>query len=228
MIVQADDPRDRALFSALPTALAPKFGSLPEIETGRTRLILARDGLYIEAASRVLRARARIAAATGLPYGAVEPYLENLTGDDCEALLARAAVAARGRCPLEWAGVIVSEDSAAGGVCSLIEPPVLQQSTARVQYATAGLEPLDLVWDLHSHGRAVAYFSGQDDLDDCLCPSPVFMAAVIGRCHQAEPDWATRLIIGSWAFDDLGDLRRVGRSLASLRSRAIVEACSEE
>lgn len=209
MIVCPDNPRDRALFAALPVVLAPRFEPLPALELGRTRLVLASDGLYVEARTRVLHACGRIAQSDHLPFGRLKPFVMRLLDADPAPILATAAAAARRALPNEWAGVIVGQ----GNEFSLYEPPVLAQSSARVRYDATGIDPLNVLWDVHSHATMPAFFSGQDDADDLACPSPCFVAGVIGRCHTDTPTWDCRVIIAGRAFD-LG-MTASGRHLAS-------------
>lgn len=218
MIVHPTNPLDRALFSALPLVLAPRRDPLSPVEIGATRLVLASDGLYIEARTRVLHACGRIADADRLPYGPMEPFVTSLLGCDPSPLLDRAVQSATRSLPNEWAGVIVRQRDD----LALYEPPILASSPGRVRYDATSIDPLDVLWDLHSHARMPAFFSGQDDADDLSCPSPCFLASVIGKCQQATPVWATRLVIGGRAFDH--DNPVTSRHLASPSRRERMEA----
>lgn len=213
MIVYPDNPRDRALFAALPVVLAPRFEPLPDLELGCTRLVLAADGVYIEARTRVLHACGRISEADRLPFGAMRPFVTRLIDADPSTLLTLAVSSAQRCLPNEWAGVIVRQ----GDGLTLHQPPVLAHSPARVRYDATGLDPLDVLWDLHSHAAMRAFFSREDDADDLACPSPCFIASVIGHCHTDAPAWASRLVIAGRAFDL--DSPASGRHLASRPSR---------
>lgn len=205
------NPRDRALFASLPIVLAPRNEPMPDLEVGRTRLVLASDGLYIEARSRVLHACAQLAFVQGLPYGPVGTFL---TGSDAEPgtldLLEQAKRLASAACPNEWAGLIVVRY----GEPQLHSPTPAEASPHRISYHTGDVDPLDLLWDLHSHGRGRAFFSGQDDDDDLANPCPVFMAGVIGRLDRFAPEMRARVVIAGREFDpdDLIGGRHLGFS----------------
>lgn len=202
------NPRDRALFASLPIVLAPRNEPMPELEIGRTRLVLADDGLYIEARSRVLHGRGQLAYVAGLPYGPVHTFIVNDAPRHKQPLLlAQAHQLAAIACPNEWAGLVVMRD----GEPQLHTPASSEASPHRVSYDASGIDPLDVIWDLHSHGRGRAFFSGQDDLDDLANPSPVFFAGVIGRAHSAEPHFISRIVIAGREFDpvDLTECRHL-------------------
>lgn len=219
MIVYPDNPRDRALFAALPVILAPRFEPIAPLDTGHTRLVLASDGVYIEARTHVLHACGRISAADRMPFGTVRPFVTRVIADDPTPLLAAAAARAQQSLPNEWAGVIVRQGD--DGL-ALTQPAILSNSPARVRYDATGIDPLDVLWDIHSHAAMRAFFSSQDDADDLSCPSPCFIASVIGRCHTDTPVWASRLVIAGRAFDL--DQPVSGRHLASPPTRETLAA----
>lgn len=218
MIVVPDSPLDRALFSAMPTVLAPKRDPLPELGVGHSRLVLAHDGLYIEARSNVLHARGRIAAAEKLPYGEAPAFVERLIPSDCQPLLGDAVEHAAAACPNEWAAVIIGD----GPTLRLYQPPVLDCTSARIRYDATAIDPLNIMWDIHSHGQDNSYFSTQDNLDDLQCPAPLFIASVIGRADTGRATWVSRLVIAGRAFR-LDDLRACVH-LASSSARVMMYA----
>lgn len=66
------NPKDEILQRHLPTVMAPRFEPLPALKAGETRLVMAKDGLWIEAEGGfghfrrpLWRSRKRIAVWTG-------------------------------------------------------------------------------------------------------------------------------------------------------------------
>lgn len=202
------DPRDAALFAALPHVLVPRFGDLEELEVGRTRLLLARDGLYLEARTRVLHTRVLAAPFPGLPYGEVEPLLVAPDIEAARDLIASCPDRAKRALPFEWAGFIARVD----GRMQLIEPETLRSGPAHISFRSPSIDPLDILVDLHSHGTMPAFFSSTDDRDDLVSPVPTSIAMVIGRLDRETPEYVTRgLILGRcFPLESLRDLRHLG------------------
>lgn len=205
---QHADPRDAALFAALPHVLVPRYGKLEEIEPGRSRLLLARDGLYLEARTNVLHTRVLAAAMPGLPYGPIEPLLIAPQIEEARELIAECPDRAKKSLPNEWAGLIVRVE----GRMQLIEPETLGSGPAHIRYRSTGIDPLDILVDLHSHGRMGAFFSQTDDADDLVSPAPTSIALVFGRLEAETPEYVTRgLILGRcFALEDLKGIRHLG------------------
>lgn len=191
MLEHLTDPRDRVLCAATPTLMAPRFGNLAAPLDGGHRFVAAADGLYIEARSRALELRLRVAAAqVALPYGPLRPGIRFCAGQPPAELFGQATLRARESAPNEWAGLIVLHE----GRYALIEPPMGIVARHMVSYRIADIDPDEIVFDLHSHGDAEAYFSEQDDADDGR--GGIYLAGVIGRVREpAASSWVLRAVV---------------------------------
>ena len=182
------DRRDEALFSGCPMVVAPVFGTLPVLAVGERRIVAGRTGLFIEARSPALHLRARIAVAT-LPYGDVEPMVAPSAGPIPKHLF-REFIAAAGELPEESARLIVL---AADGYAA-IEPSISSRSPVHISYDDSAVDDDALVFDIHSHGQLAAVFSSTDDRSDLSRRGP-YIAVVIGRLGQQEPQVSARLVV---------------------------------
>lgn len=206
------DIKDRIIQNHFPTVMALKYGALPECGTGKTRLLMAQDGLYIETNQPWGRLVHRLYDAPRLlPYGEIEER------DDFSELLTQAlsmlhndiipAAAGYAEQNKEWAGWIVWNEQN-----GLEYMPVTFEST----YVRAEVRHPDLpkgkhlVIDVHSHGTMPPFFSATDDEDDKggvkislvlgsykagnnaqtfktayrYCVEGFFIGAVEGDCHE--------------------------------------------
>ena len=179
----------------LPLARLPSVGALPPLEVGQRRIVLARNGVFIEAMSRVVHACVSAMsgdAGHGLGLGVARPFVRFLYGAIPEAITKTMAVRARALCPSEWAGLVVFER----GQYRLVEPQALARSAGHVRYDSVGVDPLSVAMDVHSHGRGASYFSGTDDADDRRNPSPCFVAGVIGHAGADQTmSWCARAVV---------------------------------
>lgn len=191
------DPRDAALQAAFPTLMAPRYGVLPPLAAGGRRHILASDGLYVEARSHVLHVCLPLMrhAVSGMPYGDLKPFVKILSAPMSPEMMAMMVARARAVMPNEWAGLLIRD----GDGLRLHEPPTLSASAASIRYVTGGWNPLDLLVDVHSHGRLASHFSDTDDRDDRMNPAPCFFAMVIGRL-DAVPEVTHRLVVNRHFF----------------------------
>lgn len=209
MNITFTDPRDRILMIASPVVPQPRFSALPGLEPGQHRYLLAEDGVFLEARSRVLHACVRVGDAPGLPFGHVESFLRVVDGDVVSpSLMDDARELARQALPNEWAGVLVRR----GGKVVLHLPEVIRAERAAVTYSTAGFEPMDLLLDLHSHANFPAFFSAEDDRDDRSNPSPVFVSGVFGSLGLGqEATMVLRLMVLGRPYSmDLSPIRASG------------------
>lgn len=198
---------DQSLLAATPLLAAPHYGDLPTCAIGQVRYLVGADGIYVEARTRVLHARGRISGCPWTPYGKLETFLrypESLPPDE---VLVEALERGRAALPNEWAGLVMLQD----GILRLHVPRTVSASPHRIATDVHGIDPLDVLLDLHSHGRGRAFFSGTDDLDDAMSPSPVILAGVLGELHSKAPQCEIRLIIHGYAFqpDNLHEAHRL-------------------
>lgn len=195
-----DDPRDRALLSAIPTLLAPHHSRLPPPELGCQRFVLAQTGLFLQARTRALEISVNVAPSTiALPYGPVAEGVRFVHGPIPYAIYAEMRDAAIRRSPQEWVGYVVAAD----GGYRLIEPPVLSASAGHVCYATDAVDDLDIALSVHSHGAGEAYFSAQDDSAD---GQGIYVAVVLGRCVRADSVTAVARVVVNGRFQALATL----------------------
>jgi PRTRC genetic system protein A len=174
-------PLDRALQLGLPVVGMPLQGSFVPLTEGR-RLLVGKDGLYIEAASPALYVRLRVAEAFS-PYGAVSETLVLRHGPIARSIAAEIAHAARAAHPMEMAALIVAEAGASGGY-RLIRPDA-SSSPGSVTYDDGGYDDALLVIDAHSHGAHDAFFSATDDVSDLSRMGP-HISVVFGHCGPRD------------------------------------------
>lgn len=184
--------RDAILQELTPVVAVPRFEALAaDPSPVGHRFLVAYDGLWIEAQSPWLHARALIApSAIRLPFGDLAPALELRCGNLPKILLDEFVAHARQASPNETAAIITWHGQT--GEFNLL--PVARESGAtHVHYERPRLSAGEcLVADLHSHGTFHAGFSMQDDLDDA---GEIKVAVVVGCCHLPTPDFAARLCL---------------------------------
>lgn len=174
-------PLDRALLLGLPVVGMPLQGPFVPLTEGR-RLLLANDGLYIEAASAALYVRLRVGAAFS-PYGQTTEALDFRNGPIPRSIASVLARAARDAHPHEMAALIVADANAGGGYRVL--HPDASSSRGSVTYDDSGYEDALLVIDAHSHGAHDAFFSPTDDASDLSRMGP-HISLVFGRCGPTD------------------------------------------
>lgn len=175
MDVASLSPRDTALQASLPALIVPHDSDLPALKAGQRRLLLAADGVYLQACSNVMLCSVRVGTAA-LPYGAHAQSVVLTNGPIPAELIREAGRAARDTPTTEIAAAILWQD----GKYQLVFPEVISASAGHVTYRDQ-LDDEHLVLDLHSHGAGKAYFSSQDDECDRQRPGP-YLAGVFGRC----------------------------------------------
>jgi PRTRC genetic system protein A len=168
---------DTALQSATPTVMVPRHEPfVPMAQVGH-RFLAAADGLWLEARRAWLYLRWNLAkqAQVAMPYGAITPVVQvqKVPGYLVEEFIAFA----KDVCPLECAAWIVW--NASTDKCRLIKMVPTSVSNASVQFVRPALADNEhLVVDLHSHGCIPAFFSSEDNRDDC---GEFKVAGVFGR-----------------------------------------------
>lgn len=160
---------DAIIQGSFPTVMVPAHQELEPLKEGMTRLMMAKNGLYLEANPPWGHLIEQVwESPRELPYGIVEErdtFKEVIVNADVleiirdEILPAAVAYALRGK---EWAGWIIRQN----GKFSYM-PLNIAASGESVRYNTDSLdEGACVVVDIHSHGRVKPYFSAKDDLDD--------------------------------------------------------------
>ncbi|MCL1961276.1 MAG: PRTRC system protein A [Desulfovibrionaceae bacterium] len=188
------DPRDTALQSSCPVLAAPRFGPLPDMTNGQ-RLIVAGNGLFVQVRLDWLDCVQCLTPPVGLPlpYGTVEERLKFSFGVLPIRLIEAFVQAGRQGLPDEVAGVLIYRRGTRGLRLALCEP--LYASPGRIEYRRPALEADETVAvDLHTHGRGLPFWSGDDDRDD----QGIKVAGVFGCLHQPKPKARFRLALNGW------------------------------
>ncbi|MEY2117291.1 PRTRC system protein A [Rhodanobacter sp. FW106-PBR-R2A-1-13] len=166
---------DLAILAALPLVAVPVEGAFEPLTQGR-RLLLARDGLYIEAANAGLYVRRRIVGCSA-PWGQVSEAVILRQGAIPASVASELGRAARGAYPNEMAALVLATPD--GGYA--VHHPYADATGGSVSYADTGYDEDALVIDAHSHGEHPAYFSRMDDDSDRSRIGP-HLSVVFGRC----------------------------------------------
>lgn len=191
--------------------LVHENGSAPSLPPDKAfGYVLAGNGVFKVARSRLIDARIQIARArvAGLP--ALGQYVRALFGRVPGEMLYEVLAQARSESwerPTEAMYHIVLRD----GVVRVLRP---QQESGGASLAYRGGDGTDVVCDLHSHHEMGAFFSSTDDRDEL----GFRFYAVIGRIFT-RPEIALRIgVYGDWArvpiatlFTSPGPFREVER-----------------
>ena len=187
---------ETATAMGMPVALAPIDSAFVRLHESGLRLILASDGVYIEACSSRLYALRRVAPCA-TPFGSVAPQLLLRHGPLPRALLDRFSEMAQTAHPREAAALAIVRD---GSGYELHIPPSNGQ-TGRITYDDTGYADDAMVFDLHSHGPYSAVFSATDDVSDRSRGVP-HISMVLGHCGSASTIvCAARLCVGPYLLN---------------------------
>ncbi len=193
------DPRDDALQRSCPTVAAPRFGPLPEMANGQ-RVIVAANGVFLQTRLDWLDYTMRIAEvgqSPPLPYGVVRQRMDFAFGVIPVRLLNAFISAGRAELPNEVAGGLIYSRSSRCLRLQLYE--ALQTTPSGIDYRMPLLaDDESIAIDLHTHGRAAAFWSGTDNGDD----RGVKLAGVFGHLHRDRPSAVFRLAVNGH-FKDL-------------------------
>lgn len=185
----------------LPTLMMPKYGILPPLDTYKTRLVIAEDGLYIQ---------------SKMPWGSLTKKISELQAklpnyghlkenNDFETVLVQSAMpivrnemlpdaAKYAEKGMEWQGFVVFED----GDFKYYTPD-FKATGGSVKYKVPG----NIVADIHSHHTMKPFWSATDDADD-LETGGVKIAMVLGKYNpKRKPifDIKIRYCIQRFHFD---------------------------
>lgn len=186
------DPRDQALLAACPVIAAPRFGALPDMGNGQ-RVIAARNGWFVQ--TRLDWLDSIVALGHGsppmrLPYGEVAEHLRFSFGVLPIRLIEAFVAAGREHLPNEAAGVLIYSRRTGQLRLAMCEPE--QTSPVHIRYRRPAMADGETVAvDLHTHGRAPAFWSGEDDRDD----QGIKVAGVFGLLDRPRPSACFRLVI---------------------------------
>lgn len=160
---------DESLQKEFPTLMVPENEPLPECRMGRTRLLMAKDGLYIDTRQPWGSLTIRLwKSPRELPYGRAEEK------DDFEERLREGIkiienqiireIEEHAEKGLEWAGIIIwSKDKG-----MQYYPLSFIATPSDVHYIKPNLpENNYIVIDIHSHHEMNPFFSITDNIDEC-------------------------------------------------------------
>lgn len=183
--------RDLALQGLTPTVMVPAFETMACLDRPGHRFLVSRNGLWIELRRAWLHARLPVALqdAVPMPYGEVTQVVDLSCGRVPKELLDEFIGQARDALPNECGAVVAWHERT--GAFRLVPLHALEASPGHLKYEPADLEEGEhLVLDLHSHGKADAFFSRTDNRDDIAA---VKIAGVVGKVDQPNPSFAFRL-----------------------------------
>ncbi len=176
---------DLLIQQEFPTVTVPRFSPLLPCSVGRTRLLMARDGLYLETAQTWGRLVKRLwDAPRPLPYGEVaevDTFADILKEEAVRRIIRDRVIPAAAefaRLEREWAGFIGWHE--ADGWYEFI-PAEFASTSCAVHYRTPAANGTRIVVDIHSHGRLGTFFSHTDDRDD---QGGVKIAVVLGNYRE--------------------------------------------
>ena len=186
------DPRDQALLAACPVIAAPRFGALPDMGNGQ-RIIVARNGWFGQTRLDWLDSIVALGHGSSpmrLPYGEVAEHLRFSFGVLPIRLIEAFVVASRESLPNEAAGVLIYSRRTGHLRLAMCEPE--QTSPVHIRYRRPAMADDETVAvDLHTHGRAPAFWSGEDDRED----QGIKVAGVFGLLDRPRPSARFRLVI---------------------------------
>lgn len=180
---------DEIIQAEFPTVMVPRHEELSPLQAGKTRLLMGKDGLYIEAVQHWGRLVRRLwTAPRKLPYGEVEEIdtfrdaLHAVFRPEIMATIIEEAArcAERGR---EWMGLVMYEQERRE---FLYRPLDFDSTRTSVDYRKGKLGGASVAVDIHSHGRIEAEFSPTDDHDDA---GGVRIAVVLGNFREEKGEW---------------------------------------
>ncbi|WP_320534268.1 PRTRC system protein A [Robbsia andropogonis] len=184
--------KDVVLQESFPSVMVPRFEAVTPMARLGDRLLIARNGIFLELRRAWLHLVAQIgsmSALTSIPYGDVRESHRLLCGPIAPVVVDEFVDFARAHCDVEVGAWIVWSPSS--GRFRLAKVGVLEHSADFLSYEPPALfDDEVLVVDCHSHARAPAFFSSVDNADDRF---DVKLALVVGCCDQAQPTMVLRL-----------------------------------
>lgn len=192
---------DEIIQNHFPTVMMPKQTDLPELETGKTRLIMADDGVYIETCQlwgKIIRQL--WSSPRKLPYGSIverndlQTAIAQVEGFVATDLIEK--MAENAKVGMEWAGWITYKKPD----FRYRELPSISIGAAHVKSSFPLLHKGEcLAIDIHSHGNIPAFFSKTDDIDDA---GGVKVSIVYGGYKNNEfTEEARRICIEGFFFE---------------------------
>ena len=183
---------DETLQRSMPSVMVPTREPVERLTAFGERLLIAKNGVFIEIYRPWIRLVRQIAAFfvhTAIPYGEMAESTELLCGKVPATAIGEFVSLARAALPNETAGWIIWNQ--ASREFRFAPAQLIEHSPSSLQYERPVLESSEmLVVDCHSHGSDVAFFSPTDDEDDAHCMK---FALVVGNCNRSVPSLRLRL-----------------------------------
>ncbi len=177
---------DKIIHVEFPTVMVPRHEEISPLLEGKTRLLMAKDGLYIEASQPWGRLIKRLwLAPRPLPYGEVEEIdtfrdaIDAVSRSEIMVTIMKEAAryAEVGR---EWMGLVLYDHESGE---FLYRPLDFDSTRTSVDYRKAKVKGASVAIDIHSHGKIAAGFSPTDDRDDA---GSVRIAVVLGNYRREQ------------------------------------------
>jgi len=187
------DKRDIALQATLPLLTTPLYGQLERLEGVGDRLVLAKNGLFVEVARKWGYFVRRVAppACIAVPYGDMKETSQLDLPNLPNALLLQFNQHAAENCDVEVGASIVWNDRS--GQFRLAYSKAIESTGSFLKQQLAPLDEGDhLIVDCHSHALHPAFFSSTDDHDDRHCTK---FSYVVGNCDRPQQSTALRLCV---------------------------------
>lgn len=198
---------DQVVQQELPTMMVPRFGSFEPLAQQGQRLLMAKDGMWLEVRLSWLYARLpyRLLGShlPPLPYGTLTRAIEWTASVIPVGCFNRFIETCRANPGIEQAALVLFDSARMDW--RYVEPEIIYGNSVAIQYRYPPMSDTESVaLDMHSHARAAAGFSDTDDHDD---QSAYKLSLVVGHCHEKQVSVAARLCLRG-LFVDMSALAR--------------------
>lgn len=145
---------------------AQVIGDLPKIVDGGQRVIVAKNGVFVESDYEWLHAIKRVGnIGISVPYGILSEKIELRFGKFPKSIFMDFYKMAKDAFPLEAFAYIYWDRNT--NDIKLVEGVVLEATSEKVSYSPVEVpDGLVCIGDVHSHPNSHAYYSELDDEDD--------------------------------------------------------------
>lgn len=182
---------DQVFQQSFPSIMVPKLEAVAPMKLTGERLLIAANGVFLEIDRpwiRIVRRIATYSEKTSIPYGEMLDVTELRCPPVPPELVAQFYAMTRQALPNEVGAWIIWDKVT--GLFRLVPLMPISHSPEHLHYERPQLRAGEfVVVDCHSHGRAQAFFSPEDNDDDQY---DVKFALVLGHCHR-HPSTAMRL-----------------------------------
>lgn len=187
------DKRDVALQSTIPTEVVPRFSPIDIPSTPGDRILVASNGMFVEVRRNWGYFVRRIAAGSSIPvpYGDMAEATKLHTPRLPRNLLLEFVNHAKENCDIEVAASLIWNETSNGFRLVLAE--AIYATGDSLRFHVPALSAGDhLIVDCHSHAHIPAFFSTEDDRDDCNSTKFSF---VVGNCNAPLQSVSMRLCL---------------------------------